>query len=76
VFTGGVGENDDLVRSGVCNNLDYLGVEFDNEVNKGARGKDMLISKPSSKVKIMAVATNEELVIAMDTLSIVSKLKQ
>jgi acetate kinase len=74
VFTGGVGENDDMVRASVCNNLDYLGVEFDNEANKGLRGKDMLISKPSSKVKIMTVATNEELVIAMDTMSIVSRL--
>lgn len=74
IFTGGVGENDDLVRASVCNNLEYLGVEFDNEVNKGLRGKDMLISKPSSKVKVMAVTTNEELVIAMDTMSIVEAI--
>ncbi|MDR0710939.1 MAG: acetate kinase [Prevotellaceae bacterium] len=74
VFTGGVGENDDLVRANVCNNLDYLGVEFDSAANAGLKGKDMLISKPSSKVKIMTVATNEELVIAMDTMNIVSKL--
>jgi acetate kinase len=72
VFTGGVGENDDLVRASVCNNLEYLGVEFDSEANSGLRGKDMLISKPASKVKIMAITTNEELVIAMDTMSIVS----
>ncbi|MDR1022044.1 MAG: acetate kinase [Prevotellaceae bacterium] len=76
VFTGGVGENDDLVRTGVCSNLDYLGVEFDCEANKGARGKDVLISKPASKVKIMVATTNEELVIAMDTMNIVGKLKQ
>ena len=72
VFTGGVGENDDLVRASVCRNLEYLGVDFDDDANRGLRGKDMLISKPSSKVKIMAVATNEELVIAMDTMSIVA----
>ncbi|MDR1343526.1 MAG: acetate kinase [Prevotellaceae bacterium] len=75
VFTGGVGENDDLVRAGICSNLDYLGAEFDDEANKGARGKDILLSKPSSKVKIMAATTNEELVIAVDTMNIVSKLK-
>jgi acetate kinase len=74
VFTGGVGENDDLVRANVCANLDYLGAEFDDEANKGLRGKDMLISKPSSKVKIMTVTTNEELVIATDTMSIVGRL--
>ncbi|MDR0687660.1 MAG: acetate kinase [Prevotellaceae bacterium] len=71
VFTGGVGENDDWVRASVCSNLDYLGVEFDSELNREGRGKDMLISKPSSKVKIMAVSTNEELVIAMDTMNAV-----
>jgi acetate kinase len=71
VFTGGVGENDDLVRASVCNNLEYLGVEFDNEANKGLRGKDQLISKPSSKVKIMAITTNEELVIAMDAMNLI-----
>jgi acetate kinase len=74
VFTGGVGENDDVVRSSVCSNLDYLGVEFDSEANREARGRDMLISKPSSRVKIMTVATNEELVIAMDTVKILGKL--
>lgn len=73
IFTGGVGENDDMVRASVCSNLEYLGVEFDDEANRGLRGKDMLISKPSSKVKIMAITTNEELVIATDTMNIVAE---
>ncbi len=75
IFTGGVGENDDDVRAGVCNYLQYLGVEFDPEANKGLRGKDQLISKPNSKVKIMTITTNEELVIAVDTMNIVTKKK-
>jgi len=74
VFTGGVGENDDKVRAGVCSHLGYLGVEFDPEANKGLRGKDQLISTPNSKVKIMTITTNEELVIAVDTMNIVSSM--
>ncbi len=75
IFTGGVGENDDEIRAGVCSHLQYLGVEFDAETNRGLRGKDQLISTPTSKVKIMTITTNEELVIAMDTMNIVCKIK-
>ncbi|MDR2938377.1 MAG: acetate kinase [Prevotellaceae bacterium] len=73
IFTGGVGENDDLVRAGVCANLQYVGAEFDAAANKGLRGKDQLISTPNSKVKLMTITTNEELVIAVDTMNIVGK---
>jgi acetate kinase len=72
VLTGGIGENADTTREGVCTGLEYLGVQFDYDKNKGVREKDIIISKENSKVKVMAVTTNEELVIARDTKAIVS----
>lgn len=74
VFTGGIGENADTTRRGVATNLECLGVEFDDSLNTGLRGKEQVISKPSSRVTVIVVPTNEELVIAQDTLDIVSKL--
>ena len=71
VFTGGIGENAWPVREEVCTGLEFLGVDFDTEANK-VRGKDVLLSRPGSKVKVVAVTTNEELVIATDTMNIVS----
>jgi acetate kinase len=71
IFTGGIGENGDLTRKGVCEGMEYMGIEFDNKKNKGLRGTDALISKEDSKVKVMVVTTNEELVIATDTYNIV-----
>lgn len=73
VFTGGVGENDSVFRERVCENMEFLGIDFDKEINKGLRGKDTIISKPNSKVKVLLVTTNEELVIARDTFEISSK---
>jgi len=73
IFTGGVGENDWHVRSGVCENMEYLGIAFDNEKNLALRGTDAVLSKPESKVKVMVITTNEELVIAQDTYNIVSE---
>lgn len=75
IFTGGVGENDFDVRAGVCNGLEFMGVDFDAEKNKGLRGKDEILTKPSSRVKVMSLSTNEELVIALDSLEIVEKMK-
>lgn len=72
VFTGGVGENGPETREAICKGLEYLGVNFDVEKNTGLRGKLDMISKHDSKVKVMVVPTNEELVIAHDTLRIVS----
>lgn len=67
VFTGGIGENSAKTRAGVCKGLEFLGIEIDEEAN-GARAKDAItISKPSSKVKIMAIPTNEEAMIARQT---------
>ncbi len=73
IFTGGIGENDCTVREKVCKDLHFFGVELDVEKNKGLHGKDLVISKPGSRTTTMVVTTNEELVIARDTLSIVSK---
>ncbi len=75
VFTGGIGENSALVRCDTCQGLEYLGVEFDDTVNQGIHGKDAVISKPSSRVKVVTIATNEELVIARDTMNIVKSQK-
>jgi len=74
IFTAGVGENDFNARKMICTGMDYLGIEIDTEINHGVKGKDLLISKPSSKVKVMVVTTDEELVIASDTKAIVEKL--
>lgn len=74
LFTGGIGENGPETREAVCKSLTYLGVDFDSELNAGQRGKDLLLTKPGSRVKVMAVMTNEELVIAEDTQRIVSAM--
>ncbi len=74
VFTGGVGENSDNLRPTACKGLEFMGVEFDYEANKGARGVDKILSTPNSKVKIAMIATDEEMVIASDTYEIVKKL--
>jgi acetate kinase len=73
VFTGGIGENGDLTRAGICEDLQWLGFEIDAEANKGMRGKEKVISTPNSRVKIMVVPTDEELMIAMDTQEIVER---
>jgi len=73
VFCGGVGENGDDTRYKVAGNLNFLGIEFDNEKNNGLRGKEMIISKPQSRVKVLVVPTDEELVIAQDSYDIITK---
>jgi acetate kinase len=76
VFTGGIGENADLTRSEVCKDFEYMGLKFDAEKNKGVRGKEKVISAGNSKVTVIIVPTNEELVIARDTRDIVSEMKK
>ncbi|WP_374713625.1 acetate/propionate family kinase [Symbiobacterium terraclitae] len=71
VFTGGIGENSPLLRRAVCQNLGFLGVTFDEEANK-VRGKEQIISGPDSKVAVMVIPTNEELMIARETAELVS----
>lgn len=67
LFTGGIGENADDVREKICEGLEFLGVDFNKEANTGIRGIDNMLSKPSSKVKVMMITTDEEYVIATDT---------
>jgi acetate kinase len=64
VFTAGIGENDAVIREGVCKNLEILGIELDPDLNAGIRGGEGIISKPGSRVCIMVIPTNEELEIA------------
>lgn len=73
VFTAGVGENSDIIRELVCNNLSHLGVEIDPELNRPRSKQPRVVSKTSSKVKIMVVPTNEELEIANQTLALLRK---
>jgi len=74
IFTGGIGENGPETREAICKRLEFMGVEFDSEKNKNLRGKEAIITKPGSKVTVMVVPTNEELVIAEDTQKIVGSL--
>ena len=70
VFTGGIGENDSDARRDICSTLGYLGVDFDEAANKGVRGEDKLLTRPDSRVKVLTLSTNEELVIARDTMNL------
>lgn len=70
VFTGGVGENGSEVRKLVCERLAFMGIELDEEANK-KRGQTIEISKPGSKVRVFVIPTNEELVIAQDTMKLI-----
>lgn len=74
VFTGGVGENQTGVRENVCAPLAFMGVKLDKAVNDKTKGTETIISTPDSKVKVAVIPTDEELMIARDTNSIVSKL--
>ena len=71
-FAGGVGENGPEVRRDICKSLEFLGVKIDEEKNN-VRGKECEISTPDSKVKVYIIPTNEELMIARDTMDIISK---
>ena len=73
VFTGGVGENQTSTRETICKSLAYLGVTFNAEANK-VRGSEIEISGPDSKIRVVVIPTNEELMIATDTAEIVAQL--
>ena len=73
VFTGGIGENGPETREEICKDFEFLGLEFDAELNAGSRGKEIEISTANSKVKTVVIPTDEELVIAQDTYKIISK---
>ena len=70
VFTAGIGENSPLIRSMVCEGLEFLGIELDAARNNEALEREQLISSPHSKVKVLVIPTNEELMIAMDTIAL------
>ena len=74
VFTAGVGENSASMRARICQNLEYLGVKLDPEKNN-VRGKEAIISADDSKVIVLVIPTNEELMIAQDTAELVNAAK-
>ena len=74
-FTAGLGENNGAARKAICDYLGYLGIKLSAKKNQ-IRGEEVVISTPSSKVKVMVIPTNEELAIAMETVKIVKKLKK
>ena len=73
VFTAGIGENDAQARADICDGLSFLGIALDHEKNSAVRGVEACISTPDSRVKVMVVPTNEELVIARDTRALSGK---
>lgn len=68
VFTAGIGENDAALREAVCEDMDFFGIKIDKELNKTLRGAQKDISTADAKVKTMIIPTNEEYMIALDTL--------
>lgn len=70
VFTAGVGENQAQMREEVCANMEYMGIKLDVEKNKGIHGEEAVISTPDSKVTVCVIPTDEELMIATDTMNL------
>lgn len=73
VFTAGVGENQVAMRAAACEGLEFIGVKIDVEKNATIRGEEAIISTPDSKVKVVVIPTDEELMIASDTMALVKK---
>lgn len=73
VFTGGVGENQSSARWESCKGLEFMGVKLDADKNNAIHGEEAVISTPDSKVKVVVIPTDEELMIASDTLAILNK---
>ena len=71
VFTAGVGENSASEREGICESLGFMGVELDKKKKNKIRGEIAEISTANSKVKVFIIPTNEELMIAKDTLALI-----
>ena len=70
VFTAGVGENQSSMRAEVCHNMEWMGIKLDEEKNKTVRGVEAVISTPDSKVTVVVIPTDEELMIASDTMAL------
>ena len=71
VFTGGVGENQTGTRENICQHFSYMGLKIDLELSANSKGKEILLSTPDSTVKVVVIPTDEEFMIASDTLEIV-----
>ena len=67
-----MGETQASTRAVVCRDMEFLGIEFDEEKNSNARGREVVLSKPNSRVKVLVVPTDEEYMIASDTREILS----
>ena len=70
LFTGGVGENQADCREAACSGLEYMGVKVDHAVNNATRGEEAIISATDSKVKVVVIPTDEEMMIASDTMAL------
>lgn len=73
IFTGGVGENQTTTRKYVCEDMQYMGIEIDKTLNAKIHGDEALLSTKESKVKVVVIPTDEELMIALDTVALTSK---
>lgn len=76
VFTGGIGENDTVTRTRSLDDLEFLGIDLDEEKSLKIRGKEAIVTKPESRVKVLVVPTDEELMIAGDTYDIYTDLNK
>ena len=72
VFTGGIGENDAALRENILENMEFLGIRFDREINRITRD-ERRISAPDSRVDVWVIPTNEETLIARDTVELISR---
>ena len=75
VFTAGIGENSPLTREKVCEGLDNLGIKIDKSLNEPRSSKERFISTDDSKVKVMVIPTNEELMIAKESIDVLNEKK-
>jgi acetate kinase len=73
IFTGGVGENGDATRAAACSDMEWLGISIDQKVNSTVHGVEKIISTPESKIKVVVIPTDEEFMIASDTMQIISQ---
>ena len=75
IFTGGIGENSPEIRTLICENLTWMGVKIDPEINKSfADGREGIISQEDARIKVFVIPTNEELLIARDAVRLISKI--
>jgi acetate kinase len=72
VFTGGIGENNVKVRELICENMEHLGIQIDKNINTTSRGEERILSPEGAKVTVIVIPTDEELMIASDTLEIIT----